>query len=362
MLELAEVTVRFGAVAAVRGVSLEVEDGSVLAVLGPSGCGKSTLLRAVAGLEPLAGGSVTWRGRDLAGVPTHARGFALMFQDGQLFAHASVGDNIGYALRLRGVGRGARAARVRELLSLVGLPGYEARRPATLSGGEQQRVALARSLAADPGLLLLDEPLSALDRSLRDRLAGDLREILVSTGTTAVLVTHDHDEAFTVADRMAVMLDGRVVQEGTTSEVWHSPVSREVAEFIGYETFLEGAAAERVLEALPGRPLLGDAPLPDRTRGGVHPGARGARVVAMRPSALQVADDGPLAGTVTRAVIVSDAVHLTVAVEGVGDCAALADDSSVDTGHRVRLSPDARGMAPLPLPVSGAAENGRAAW
>ncbi|MFK5635295.1 ABC transporter ATP-binding protein [Ornithinimicrobium sp. LYQ103] len=342
MLELSEVTVRFGAVAAVRGVSLEVEDGSVLAVLGPSGCGKSTLLRAVAGLEPLAGGSVTWRGRDLAGVPTHARGFALMFQDGQLFAHASVGDNIGYALRLRGVGREARAARVRELLSLVGLPGYEARRPATLSGGEQQRVALARSLAADPGLLLLDEPLSALDRSLRDRLAGDLREILVSTGTTAVLVTHDHDEAFTVADRMAVMLDGRVVQEGTTSEVWHSPVSREVAEFIGYETFLEGAAAERVLAALRGRSLG------DRTRGGAHPGARGARVVAMRPSALQVADDGPLAGTVTRAVIVSDAVHLTVAVEGVGDCAALADDPSVDTGHRVRLSPDSRGMAPLP--------------
>jgi thiamine transport system ATP-binding protein len=342
VLELAEVTVRFGDIAAVRGVSLSVEDGSVLAVLGPSGCGKSTLLRAVAGLETLAEGSVTWRRRDLAGVPTHERGFALMFQDGQLFAHASVGENIGYALRLRGVGRAARGARVSELLSLVGLRGYEARRPSTLSGGEQQRVALARSLAADPGLLLLDEPLSALDRTLRDRLAGDLREILVSTGTTAVMVTHDHDEAFTVADRMAVMLDGEVVQEGTTAEVWRSPASREVAEFIGYETFLAGAAAERVLAALPERPPG------DRTRGVAHPDARWTRVLAMRPSALRVSDDGPLVGAVTRAVVVSDAVHLDVAVDGVGECAALAADPSVGVGQRVRLTPDARGMALLP--------------
>ncbi|WP_237770127.1 ABC transporter ATP-binding protein [Ornithinimicrobium sp. CNJ-824] len=222
MLELRDVTVRFGALAAVSSVSLSVAEGDVLAVIGPSGCGKSTLLRAVAGLEPLAAGSVVWDGHDLAGVPTHERGFALMFQDGQLFNHASVAENIAYALRLRGLGRASRRGRVEELLELVGMQGYADRRPSTLSGGQQQRVALARSLAADPALLLLDEPLSALDRSLRDRLAGDLREILVQTGTTAVMVTHDHDEAFTVADRMAVMLEGEIAQEGPTGEVWRA--------------------------------------------------------------------------------------------------------------------------------------------
>ncbi len=157
-------------------VSLDLPDGEVLAVLGPSGCGKSTLLRAVAGLEPLAAGSVAWDGADLAGVPTHKRGFALMFQDGQLFTHLTVARNVGYALRLRRAPD--IAARVEELLALVGLEGYADRLPATLSGGERQRVALARSLAVEPRLLLLDEPLSALDTGLRERLAGDLRGIL----------------------------------------------------------------------------------------------------------------------------------------------------------------------------------------
>ena len=336
ILELRDVTVRFGALAAVRSVSLSVAEGDVLAVLGPSGCGKSTLLRAVAGLEPLAAGSVVWDGRDLAGVPTHERGFALMFQDGQLFNHATVGENIAYALRLGGMGRAARRARVEELLELVGMQGYADRRPSTLSGGQQQRVALARSLAADPALLLLDEPLSALDRSLRDRLAGDLREILVQTGTTAVMVTHDHDEAFTVADRMAVMLEGEIAQEGPTTQVWRAPVSREVAEFIGYETFLSGEAAERVVV----REVAGG--------GGAVPGRTDGQVVALRPSALRVDDEGELAGVVRRAVTVSDAVHLDVEVEGVGTVAALADEPDHQAGDEVRLRLDGRGTAVLP--------------
>ncbi|WP_289018268.1 ABC transporter ATP-binding protein [uncultured Ornithinimicrobium sp.] len=336
MLELRDVTVRFGALAAVRSVSLSVAEGDVLAVIGPSGCGKSTLLRAVAGLEPLASGAVVWDGRDLAGVPTHERGFALMFQDGQLFNHATVGENIAYALRLRGMGRAARRARVEELLELVGMQGYADRRPSTLSGGQQQRVALARSLAADPALLLLDEPLSALDRSLRDRLAGDLREILVQTGTTAVMVTHDHDEAFTVADRMAVMLEGEIAQEGPTGEVWRAPGSREVAEFIGYETFLSGEAAERVVEW-----EVADG-------GGAVAGGADGRVVALRPSALRVDEAGGLAGVVRRAVTVSDAVHLDVDVEGVGTVAALADEPDHRLGDEVRLRLDDRGVALLP--------------
>ena len=223
---------------AVLDASIEVPDGAVLAVLGPSGSGKSTLLRAIAGLEPTATGMVSWDGRDLTRVPTHRRGFALMFQDGQLFNHLTVARNVGYALRLRRA-RGI-DARVAELLELVGLTGYADRLPATLSGGERQRVALARSLAASPRLLLLDEPLSALDTGLRERLAGDLRDILHRAGTTAVMVTHDHDEAYTVADRLAVMRAGRVVQEGAIAEVWAAPADPETALFLGYAGVLRG--------------------------------------------------------------------------------------------------------------------------
>lgn len=350
MLRLDEVTVRFGATTAVDDVTLELEEGAVLAVLGPSGCGKSTLLRAVAGLEPLTAGAVSWRGRDLAGVPTHERGFALMFQDGQLFAHASVGENIAYPLRLRRVGRADRARRVEELLELVGLPGYAARRPATLSGGEQQRVALARALAAEPELLLLDEPLSALDRSLRERLAGDLREILVRTGTTAVLVTHDHDEAFTVADRMAVMLAGQVVQEGPTAEVWRAPATPEVASFIGFETLLEGEAARWVLGALPegeAAAALGASGAPGAGSAGETSDGSRARHLGLRRSALREHPDGPLQATVRRVVAASDAVHLEVAVDGVGECAALGERIGTEVGERVRLVVDPRGLALL---------------
>jgi thiamine transport system ATP-binding protein len=335
MLELSDVSVRFGETTAVDEVSLSLEEGQVLAVLGPSGCGKSTLLRAVAGLERLAAGRVVWRGRDLEGVPTHRRGFALMFQDGQLFAHASVADNIAYPLRLRGIGRADRQARVGELLELVGLPGYADRRPTTLSGGEQQRVALARALAAEPELLLLDEPLSALDRSLRERLAGDLREILVTTGTTAVMVTHDHDEAFTVADRMAVMLAGEIVQEGPTTEVWRAPRTEQVARFIGFSSVLPGERAETLL-------TTGD-------RGAADPPAPAdGSSLARRRSALRVRPDGELGGQVVRAVTVSDAVHLDVAVDGLGTLEALGDDIGVKAGDRVRLALDPRGTAYLP--------------
>jgi thiamine transport system ATP-binding protein len=336
MLSTTDLTVRFEQTTAVGAVDLTLAPGQVLAVLGPSGCGKSTLLRAIAGLETLAAGSVRWEGRDLAGVPTHRRGFALMFQDGQLFAQAGAGDNIAYPLRLRRVPRAQRVRRVTELLELVGLPGYEQRRPATLSGGEQQRVALARALAADPALLLLDEPLSALDRGLRERLAGDLRDILTRTGTTAVMVTHDHDEAFTVADRMAVMVGGRVLQEGPTGQVWRAPVDARVAAVLGYGTVLRGAAADRVAGAGGSR---------------VPPGRVG---LALRRTGLRVTDDGPLPGTVTRAVAVSDAVHLQVEVAGVGSCPALgrAGHPVPTPGDPVSLAVDPAGTAYLPDPTA----------
>ena len=181
-------------------LDLSVGPAEIVAVLGPSGIGKSTLLRAIAGLEPYTG-SISWDEADLKSVPAHKRGFALMFQDGQLFGHLTVARNVAYAIpRSR-----TRRAEVAQLLELVGLSGFERRLPRTLSGGERQRVALARALAARPRLLLLDEPLSSLDRELRDRLAADLARILRETGTAAILVTHDETEAETIADRIVRM-------------------------------------------------------------------------------------------------------------------------------------------------------------
>ena len=212
-LQLRDVTVSYGRGAeagppAVADVSFDVAPGEIVALTGPSGCGKSTLLRAVAGLEPLAAGSVSWAGQDLARVPTHLRGFGLVFQDGQLFGHRSVAENIAYGLRVRRVPKAVRETRVAEMLRLIGLPDAGARAVTALSGGERQRVALARSLAPEPRLLLLDEPLSALDRELRDRLAAELAELLRETGTTAILVTHDEHEAETIADRALRMRAG----------------------------------------------------------------------------------------------------------------------------------------------------------
>jgi len=220
-LELDHVSVRFGAKLAVDDVSLEVAGGEVLCVLGPSGSGKSTLLRAIAGLE-ISTGSITWAGENLARVPVHKRGFALMFQDGQLFTHLDVAGNVGYSKK----------GNVAELLELVGLAGFEKRRVTDLSGGEQQRVALARALAAQPRLLLLDEPLSSLDRELRERLAVDLRSILRETRTTAIMVTHDQTEAAVVADRVAIMDEGRTLQIGTMAQLRSRPTDR-VARFLG---------------------------------------------------------------------------------------------------------------------------------
>ncbi|WP_277210814.1 ABC transporter ATP-binding protein [Isoptericola croceus] len=266
-LEVRDVVVRYGqrrghaGTTAVDGVSLDVAAGEVLALLGPSGCGKSSLLRAVAGLEPVAGGTVTFDGADLAGVPVHRRGFGLLFQEGQLFPHRDVAGNVGYGLADRP--RAERAARVAELLSLVGLDGFATRSVAELSGGEKQRVALARALAPRPRLLLLDEPLSALDRGLRERLAVEIRAVLHATRTTAVFVTHDHDEAFTVADRVAVMSAGRLIQVAPPEELWQAPATREVAAFLGYQTFVPDggellAIGPAGLQVVPGVSADGD--------------------------------------------------------------------------------------------------------
>jgi thiamine transport system ATP-binding protein len=310
---------------AVADASLDLLEGRVLAVLGPSGCGKSTLLRAVAGLETAAG-TVTWQGTDLTRTPTHKRGFALMFQDGQLFPQLTVARNVGYPLRLRRTPRPAADARVAELLDLVGLTGLADRLPATLSGGERQRVALARALAASPRLLLLDEPLSALDAGLRQRLADDLRRILVEAGTTAVMVTHDHEEAFTVADDLAVMRAGRIVQSGPIGDVWQAPADADTALFLGYARVLEGEGAARLLAA------AGLAPAP---------------AVAVRRSALAAADDGPIAAEVVTVRTTPGQVRLVCTSE-LGEVDAVASlDRRLAPGDVVRLSVERTRLAPL---------------
>ncbi len=233
-LRVSNLSVHYGQTIAVSDVDLGIADGEVLALLGPSGCGKSTLLRAVAGLEQSSSGAVAWDDADLAGVPVHRREFGLVFQDGQLFPHRDVAGNVAFGLRMRGADKKAQAERVAELLDLVGLPGYGSRRTTELSGGEQQRVALARALAPRPKLLLLDEPLSALDRALREQLAADLAVLLRRAGATALLVTHDHGEAFALADRIALMRKGKIVQTGTPEEVRKRPADDGVAAFLGY--------------------------------------------------------------------------------------------------------------------------------
>ena len=273
-LSVRGLVVAYGDLCAVNGVDLDVAAGEVVALLGASGSGKSSLLRAVAGLEDVAGGEVAWDGRDMVHVPVHKRGFGLMFQDGQLFEHRDVGGNIAYGLT--GLPRARRGERVREMLELVGLPGFERRRVTTLSGGQAQRVALARALAPAPRLLLLDEPLSALDRPLREQLATDVRAILRQGGTTALYVTHDQDEAMTVADRVGVMESGRLLRLDTPQRLWTDPGSRNVARFLGFDVVGHRALAPGALR------VVGDAAGQSEEPGGSAETGLSAVVLASR--------------------------------------------------------------------------------
>jgi ABC-type Fe3+/spermidine/putrescine transport system ATPase subunit len=249
-----------------RHVSLSVNIGEIVALLGPSGCGKTTLLRIIAGLDTADAGQLRLDGQDLTKIPIHKRGFGLVFQDYALFPHKSVAENIAFGLRMMSWGRSRQEKRVAQVLQLVGLSGFEERRVFELSGGEQQRVALARSLAPSPRLVLLDEPLGALDRALREQLMGELRTILKQAGKivadrgdmdrfdseqpaqiqpspglgmTSIYVTHDQEEAFAVADRVIVMNAGKIEQEGTPVQLFRTPESRFVAHFLGMDNMLD---------------------------------------------------------------------------------------------------------------------------
>ena len=238
LLSIDGVAKRYGAVTALAEVSLAVETGELLCLLGPSGCGKTTLLRLIAGLEQPDRGRILLAGEDLTGVPAHRRNFGMVFQSLALFSHLTVGDNVGYGLRVRGVGAADRRAKAEQLLELVRLPGFANRPVTALSGGQRQRVAIARALAVEPQLFLLDEPLSALDAGLREAMQIELRQLQQRLGITTVVVTHDQREALSIADRIAVMAHGELRQIGPPLQVYRRPADRFVAEFLGQANLL----------------------------------------------------------------------------------------------------------------------------
>jgi ABC-type Fe3+/spermidine/putrescine transport system ATPase subunit len=291
LLEIKDVHKSYGDTPALRGVSLAVDPGAVVALLGPSGCGKSTLLRIIAGLDLADSGAVLCEGRPLDGVPTHMRGFGLMFQEYALFPHLDVAANVGFGLRMRGAPQPAIAARVAEMLELVGLGGYGRRRVYELSGGERQRVALARSLAPSPRLLMLDEPLGALDRALRERLLDELAAILRRVGVTSIYVTHDQEEAFAIADMLVLMRAGLIEQQGPPEAVYRRPATPFAARFFGLANLVPATVQEIDERGATLATALGPMP----AVGGANDLRRGDRVtLVIRPEAGSVAPPSAL--------------------------------------------------------------------
>jgi iron(III) transport system ATP-binding protein len=322
MIRLDGVTKRFGEVVAVDEASLCVDRGEVVALLGPSGCGKTTLLRLVAGFERPDAGVVTVAGRHVASagewVPPERRRVGMVFQDYALFPHLTVAENVGF-----GLPRHSRRARVPELLAIVGLERLGRRYPHELSGGQQQRVALARALAPSPELVLLDEPWSNVDPFLRETMRSEVVEIVRPLGVTVVLVTHDREEAFSLADRIALMRDGSVVQEGTSEELYYAPVSRWAAEFVGAANVLSGERAQGLLRA-----TFESVP--------ANGAAREVQVL-IRPELLELAPDPDGPGEVVAREFRGHDVFYRVLLEGVELVAQRPSNEVVPLGSRVTV-------------------------
>ena len=323
MIRLESVTKRFGATTAVDEASLCVERGEVVALLGPSGCGKTTLLRLIAGFERPDGGTVEVAGRPVAGanwVPPEQRRVGMVFQDYALFPHLTVAENVGF-----GLARRARAGRVPELLAVVGLDDLGRRYPHELSGGQQQRVALARALAPAPELVLLDEPWSNVDPFLRESLRAEVSEIIRPLGVTVLLVTHDREEAFSLADRIALMRDGAVVQEGTSEEIYFAPASRWAAEFVGAANVLSGHIVDGRVETSVGAfPANGASAL-------------GAAQVLVRPELLELEPDPAGTAEVVAREFRGHDVFYRVLLDGVELVSHRPSTEVVPLGSRVSI-------------------------
>jgi spermidine/putrescine transport system ATP-binding protein len=346
-VEVRGVSKQFGEHTALDDVSLMVQEHEFLSLLGPSGCGKTTLLRIISGFEQPSTGRVLIHGQEVTAMPPDRRPTNIVFQRGALFPHMNVAENIGYSLKLRKWPRARIAARVDEMLELVRLDGLGQRGPTELSGGQIQRAALARALAAEPRVLLLDEPLSALDLKLRQHMQLELRAIQRKLGATFVYVTHDQSEALVMSDRIAIMNEGRIVQEGTPREIYTRPVSVFASDFIGETNLLPGTvqsiSGEDVVVAL-GSGVLGRASAPAGAL------ASGARVtLSVRPEAIRVrpADDDAkagheqIAGAIREIVYLGNRLRIEVEVEGgIALWAELRDEEAVDlrVGSAVKLS------------------------
>jgi len=309
-LEIRGLIKRFGDFVAVHDISLDVFEGEFVCFLGPSGCGKTTLLRAIAGLDIQTAGAIAQAGRDISALPPSGRDFGIVFQSYALFPNLTVNRNVAYGLENRKTPKAEVAARVNELLQLVGMPEQGDKYPAQLSGGQQQRVALARALATSPGLLLLDEPLSALDAKVRVRLRQEVKHLQHRLGVTTIMVTHDQEEALTMADRIVVMNQGVIEQVGTPEEIYRRPASPFVADFVGTMNFLPGTAAGRGRVRMGGVELVTANSLPDVSQGHVvtvciRPEDVVARnITAATPNAVQaVVDELEFLGSFYRATL-----------------------------------------------------------
>ena len=318
-VRLVNVTKHYGSVVAAERVNLDVADGEFVTLLGPSGCGKTTTLRMIAGLVETSAGEIYFDDQEVSRVPPNRRNVGFVFQSHALFPHLSVFDNVAYGLSVRGAPRASTQQRVEEMLALVNLSGYEKRMPAQLSGGQQQRVALARVLAPDPRVLLFDEPLSSLDRNLRDQLKHSIRELQQKAGKTAIFVTHDQSEAFAISDRIFVMNAGRIEQGGTQLELYMRPSTPFVAEFLGSNNCLRGVVAECRDESETGAVIVVQVGAHTFTSPSARAMERGTRVLAyLRPenvSVLQAGGNGRgnlLDGVVERIVFDGSTVHLHV--------------------------------------------------
>src|SRR3989338_506155 len=331
------ITPEGGHLAALDGINLDVGANEFVTLLGPSGCGKTTLLRAISGFETLDSGTMTLGGADLTALPPFRRPVNTVFQSYALFGHMTVARNVGYALEVAGVGKASREAQVAEALEKVGLAGMGARRPSQLSGGQRQRVALARSIIAKPRLLLLDEPLSALDRNLRQQMQLELKTLQHALGIAFIFVTHDQEEALTMSDRIVVMRSGHIEQIGTPREIYRHPKNRFVAEFIG-ETNLFPVTIDRVDgETALARPAGGgEMPLPG---GGRKPGEQVTAI--LRPADFNLGPTG-IPGTVTRAVYLGSDLYLFVQPQAGGPEIRVIsrDGAGFDEGAAVHLAHD----------------------
>jgi spermidine/putrescine transport system ATP-binding protein len=351
MIEVERVTKRFGAFVALDGVSLTIAAGEFFSLLGPSGCGKTTLLRMIGGFDSPSEGRVRIDGQDMTGVPANRRPTNMVFQSYAIFPHLDVARNVAYGLARLGLGAAEERRRVGEALAMVRLEGLDSRRPSELSGGQRQRVALARALVMKPKVLLLDEPLSALDKKLREEMQVELRRLQKTVGITFVLVTHDQYEALSMSDRVAVMFGGRIAQVAPPQEIYQRPRTREVAGFLGGMNFLEGelvAADGRAARVrLPG---FGEVTLP--LPSGWQP-AGGQIGVGLRPERLRVLWDGAsgpaeVEGQVVDRQYFGEVTHLSVAVPGLARPLEVAetndfgaDDIPVGAPIRLGLDPNA---------------------